>query len=285
MQEKIDLSIIIVALKTDYLYRCLDSLKPALKNINHEIIVVDNSIGSNIKYQGIRLIKNPKKSGFGENNNLGMRIAKGRYVLLLNDDTEIIDKNIFKEMIAWMDNHPRVGISSCSLVNPDRKSLQRSGGFYPTLLRVFFWMFFLDDIPIFSNLISSYHPNLQYFKSSHKQDWLTGAFFLMRKSAMNEVGFFDEDFFLYVEEVDLAYRFYNKGWEIWYLPKWKIIHHGMVSTGYENSIIMEMQNLKLFYKKHYSKWQLSILIIILKIGSLIRIPIFGKNYAKAFKSI
>lgn len=308
MQKTIDLSIVVISSKMDFLEGCFNSATNALKGVEHEIILVDNvsadDISAKVKkmFPQVKVIRREKNGGFGENNNMGMKIAKGRYVLLLNDDTKIIDKNIFKEMIKWMDEHPKVGIATCALVNPDLKTYQGSGGSFPTLPKVFAWMFFLDDIPIIDNLIKPYHPlhgfspihtNEDYFKKAHRQDWLTGAYNLMRKEAMLQAGYFDEDFFLYVEEVELAYRFYKKGWEAWYLPQWKTLHYGMSTNGSEKATVMEMQNLKLFYKKHYPIWQIPILTILLKIGALMRIIIFGilkggdiaKIYAKAFRSI
>jgi len=110
---------------------------------------------------------------------------------------------------------------------------------------------------------------------------------------MDEAGLFDEDFFLYVEEVELSYRFHLKGWEIWYLPEWKTVHYGQVTTGSENAMVMELTNLVLFYKKHHPKWKIPILRTILKMGVLVRIFVFGilqgskvsKIYVKAFKKI
>jgi hypothetical protein len=301
--QRPELSIVIVSSKKDFLFDCLKSLQGVLKNLPSEVIFIDNASQDNLKSQvnksfpWVIVIRREENGGFGENNNLGMKIAKGRYILLLNDDTKIIDKNIFKEMISWMDEHPKVGISSCALVNPDQKNYQGSGGYFPTLPKVFAWMTFLDDIPGLGNLIKPYHPlhsgspvgtNESYFKKPHKQDWVTGAFFLMRKEAMDEAGLFDEDFFLYVEEVELAYRFAQKGWEAWYLPKWKIIHYGMATNGSEKATIFEMQNLKLFYKKQFPSWQLPILSSLLKLGIILRIILYGlinpsvaKIYAKA----
>lgn len=174
-----DLSIVIVSSKKDYLFDCLNSLGPATKNLEVEIILVDNASAEKIgdlvvkKFPKVRVIRRNQNGGFGENNNLGMKVAKGRYVLLLNDDTKVIDKNIFKDMVAWMDEHPSVGISTCGLVNPDLTTYQGSGGYFPTLSRVFAWMTFLDDIPGFDALIKPYHPlhgwspfykNENYFK-------------------------------------------------------------------------------------------------------------------------
>ncbi|MFA5300594.1 MAG: glycosyltransferase family 2 protein [Lutibacter sp.] len=307
-KDELQLSIVIVSSKLNYLGDCLKTAYTALKGIPNEIIIIDNAspdkIGDQIKFKfpEVKIIRREENGGFGENNNMGMKIAKGKYILLLNDDTKIINKNIFKEMIAWMDAHPKVGLSSCALVNPDLKNYQGSGGYFPNLPRVIAWMTFIDDLPFIDNLIKPYHPmhgfsflhtNEDYFKKAHKQDWVTGAFFFMRKEAMKIAGIFDEDFFLYVEEVELAYRFVKNNWEVWYLPKWKTVHYGMVTTGSEKATVMEMQNLKLFYSKHMASWKLPILTITLKFGALLRILIYtvlcrfntAKIYAKAFASI
>lgn len=304
-----EISIVIVSTNIkDLLKTCLDSVAAALKGIESEVIVVDNASSDGTpemvakEFAWVKLIRKEKNRGFGQNNNFGMRVAKGRYVLLLNSDTEIINNKIFKEMIDWMDAHPQVGVASCALLNPDRSSYQGSGGYFPTLPRVFAWMSFLDDIPGIDALVKPYHPlhgfspfykGEGYFKKPHKQDWVTGAYYLMRKKAMDEVGLFDEDFFLYVEEVDLSYRFAKAGWETWYLPKWKIVHYGQVTIGSERAMVYELENLKLFYKKHYPAWQLPALTLILKLGVVLRTILYAlvgkfnvsKIYVKAFKTI
>jgi len=304
-----EISIVIVSTNIkDLLKTCLMSVSAALKGIESEVIVVDNASADGTpdmvakEFAWVKLLRKKKNRGFGENNNFGMRVAKGRYVLLLNSDTEIIDNKIFRQMIDWMDTHPKVGVVSCALLNPDGKTLQGSGGYFPNLPRVIAWMSFLDDIPGIDALVKPYHPlhgwspfykGEGYFKKPHKQDWVTGAYYLMRKNAMDEVGLFDEDFFLYVEEVELSYRFIKKGWEIWYLPKWKIVHYGQVTIGSEKAMVYELENLKLFYKKHYPAWQLPALTLILKFGVLLRTILYAlvgkfsvsKIYVKAFKTI
>ena len=308
MQKDIDLSIVIVSSKKDYLFDCLKSLTSVLTGLNNEIILVDNASSDNIKKQvnekfpNVIVIRRENNGGFGENNNMGMKVARGKYILLLNDDTKIFNKDIFKEMIEWMDKHPDVGISSCALVNPDQKTYQGSGGYFPTLPRVFAWMTFIDDIPLLDKIIKPFHPlhgwspihtNEDYFKKQHEQDWVTGAFFLMRKSAMDQSGLFDEDFFLYVEEVELCYRFKEKGWKVMYLPKWKTMHYGQVTTGSENAMVREMQHIVLFYEKHYPKWQKPFLQFTLKFGAVLRMIVFGflkgpkviRIYAKAFAAV
>lgn len=308
MQSKTDLSIIIITINTkDYLKTCLDSVKKAVTGLATEIIVVDNNSTDGTpqmiksEYPWVKYYFRNKVYGFGANNNFGFQEASGRYVLFLNSDTKINDPNIFGEMVEWMDKHPEVGASTCALSNPDLKTLQGSGGSFPTLFRLFSWMTFVDDIPGLDKLINPYHPmhpqspianNETYFKKQHKQDWITAAFFLVKAKAYMQAGKFDEDYNAYVEEVDLCYRLFHKGWKIYYLPNWKIVHFGSASFGSENSLIFELRNIKLFYQKHYPKWQLPVLSFLIKLGIVLRIVVFGilnprlsKIYVKAFKTV
>lgn len=308
MSKKIDLSIITVSHNVKkFMQDCLASIYQKAGKFPLEIFVYDQTSTDGTpemienKYSQVHLLKNRKNIGFGPSNNVAMKKAKGRYLLLLNSDTKIIQKNMFDEMIEWMDKHPKVGISSCALVNPDG-SMQGSGGYFPSLFRVFAWMFFIDDIPIIDRLIKPYHPmhawspiykGENYFTKTHRQDWVTGAFFLIRKKVIDDIGYFDDDYFAYVEEVDYCYRAAQKGWESWYLPKWKIVHYGQVTTGSEFATINELKNLELFYKKHFSAWKVPILRFLLKTGALLRFVVFGlikgketaKIYAKAFKQV
>jgi len=302
----IDVSIVIVSLNIkELLEKCLDSVFKNKESIKFEVFVSDNGSSDGTaemvekKFPQVKLLRNNANIGFGPGNNVAMKKAKGRYVLLLNPDTEIIQQNIFTEMVKWMDEHKDVGISSCALLNSDR-TFQGSGGYFPTLIRVFLWMSFIDDLPFVDKLIKPYHPmhpwsflhkNEGYFTKAHEQDWVTGAYYLIRDKAMKQVGYFDEDYFAYVEEVDYCYRTKEKGWKVWYLPKWKTIHYGQVTTGSEFAMTSEFKGLKLYYKKHMASWKMPVLRFLLKFGALLRIIIFGlikgsntaKIYAKAFK--
>ncbi len=308
MNRKVDLSIVTVSENIKKLLReCLDSVYKKGGEVAFEVLIYDQSSTDGTpemiekEFPQVKLLKNRKNIGFGPSNNVAMKKALGRYILLLNPDTKIIQKDIFKQMIDWMDGHPEVGISSCALLNPDR-TYQGSGGYFPTLFRVFAWMSFIDDLPIIDRLIKPYHPmhpwspfykGEDYFDQAHKQDWVTGAYFLIRREVIEEIGYFDEDYFAYVEEVDYCFRAAKKGWEIWYLPKWKTIHYGQATTGSEFATINELKNLKLFYKKHKPPWQYPILRILLKWGALLRIVVFGllkgakvaRVYAKAYREI
>jgi len=300
MAKKIDLSIVIVNFNTKKLTReCIESVVKNTKGITYEFIVVDNDSkdGSvemlkklqNSKTPKLKLVVNQDNRGFGQANNQGMEISKGRYILLLNSDT-LVKSNVLAEMVSWMDKNPKAGIASCGLRFKDGK-IQGTGGYFPTLARVFAWMTFLDDIPGLMKFITPFHPmhglspfdkNIKFFKKEKQVDWVTGAFLLMRKEVYEQIGGFDKAYFMYVEEVDLCYRAKMAGWQVWYLPRWHIIHYGGASSTAESPLVNEVKSLKTFYRLHMPKWQYPILRVILKFGALVRIPIFGKVYAKVF---
>lgn len=290
-----DLSIIIVSYNTEKLTQeCIESIIKNSKGISYEFLVIDNASkdGSiNIlkelsKKLPLTLIVNPDNKGFGKANNQGMKKAKGRYLLLLNSDT-VVKSNVLGEMVAWMDKNSKVGISTCALKNADG-SLQGTGGYFPTLAKVFAWMFFVDDIPFLSKLIKPYH--LRPLNTSSQLDWITGAYFLFRRRTFEDVGFFDKDYFMYVEELDYCFRAKKKGWQVWYFPQWSITHYGGASGTSEFTLLSEYKGIKTFFRKHMPVWQIPILRFCLKMGALLRMILFGavkgfgvtKIYAKAF---
>ena len=246
------------------------------------------------------MIENKDNLGFATANNQGFKISGGKYILFLNSDTEIHD-NVLGEMVHWMGLNPKAGVATCALKNKDG-SLQATGGYFPTLVRVFSWMT-IQDIPFVDNLIKPFHPyhakslfskGDNFYKFQKELDWVTGAYFLTRRDVLEQVGGWDENFFMYVEEVDLCYRIKKYNFRIWYLPKWNITHLGGASgKGSETSIVSEYEGVKKFYKKFYPSWQFPVLRLILKIGALGRILLFGilegsqsaKIYAKVYKNI
>lgn len=310
----IDVSIIIVSYNTrKLLKKCLASIKKHTKEVNYEVIVVDNASTdgsvdaiSNFQFpvSNFHLIRNGKNLGFARANNQGVERAKGRYILLLNSDTKLKDDTI-SEMIMWMDGHKNVGIATCRLVNPDGET-QATGGYFPNLLRIFLWASFLDDLPLISRIFGSFHPHGSFFKKARRQDWVTGAFFLVRREAADTLGGLDEKFFMYVEEVDYCFRARKAGWEVWYVPEASIVHEAGASgsggrvyflqgvSGKEGSILGEFKGLQRFYKKHYPAWQYPFLSFILRLAAFLRIVVFGifgkqeearKIYARALATV
>ena len=288
MNRKCKVSIIIVSYNTKRLtLNCIDSIYKYTKNLKFEIIVVDNNStdGSREKLsrkysdkKTFKFVKSSENVGFGAANNLGVKKAKGQYLLFFNSDTELKD-NFLNEIIDWMDKNPETGISSCALKNSDG-SMQITGGYFPNLFRVAIWMT-IQDLPMMDTLIKPFHPRTAYI-SNRELDWVTGAFFLVRKKVFDSLKGFDQDYFMYTEEVDFCYRAKRLGWKVSLLPQWSIIHHGRGSSNLEFSILSEITGLKIFFKKHYPKWQYLPLRILLKIGSFWRILLNYKIYAKAF---
>lgn len=304
IKKKPDISVIVLNFNTKELtINCLNSVIEKTKDVSFEIIVVDNNstdgskttLEKYAKAEGkVKLILNDKNTGFTGGNNLGMREATGRYVLLLNSDT-FLSENSLKKMVEFMDKNPKVGVSTCKLLNADGTN-QGSGGYFPYLPRLFTWMFFVDDIPLLSDWTKSVHPKptSKLFDVKHEQDWVTGAFFLIRAETAREVGLLDEDFFMYVEDLEYCYRVKNKGWRIFYTPETSITHIGGASGESANTIVREIGNLKMFYKKHRPFWETVIAQVLLKFGCLARMIIFGlipqrkekgSIYAKAFRQI
>jgi GT2 family glycosyltransferase len=301
-----DLSIVIVSFNTkDLTLQSIESVVKKTRGIKYEIIVVDNGSkdGSveklkklTISHQSLIILQNEENLGFAVANNQGAKKAKGKYLLFLNSDTLIKD-NVLGEMVNWMDKYPKVGVASCALKNKDGSD-QGTGGYSPTLLRVFSWMT-IQDIPLVDEVIKPFHPlhkksfstGTRFYEKQRKLDWVSGAFMLIRKEAYQQVKAWDEKYFMYTEEVDLCYRIKKLGWEIWYLPDWSIIHLGGASSTVEFPILSEYKGVKRFYRKFYPKWQYPILRLLLRIGALGRIILFAilegketaKIYVKAFQ--
>lgn len=303
-KENMDVSIIILNYNTwKVTDECIKSVTKYTKKVSFEIILVDNGSEEKFKCQSanrrtkVKIIRNSRNLGFAGGNNCGLKVAKGRYVLLLNSDTLFIQDSISK-MVAWMDKRSDVGIATPALFNSDM-SLQGSGGYFPNLVRVFSWMT-IQDIPGVDLIIKPFQPMHRksfykgsgFFASTRELDWITGAFFLIRREVIDEVGLLDEDYFMYVEELDYCYRAKAKGWKVYYVADWGVIHLGGASATSRFTVLESYKSMKLFYKKHYPKWQYPILRLLLKIGSLGRILVFGllegkeaaKTYAQAYRT-
>lgn len=279
--SKVDVSIIIVSFNTrDLLLDCIHSVIKFTKNVSYELIVIDNdskdgSVAALKKefktLKNLKVISNTSNLGFAEANNQGFKVAEGEYLLLLNSDTYFIENVLSKTFRVFED--PKVGIASCQLLNKDR-TIQPSGGYFPTPLRLLWWLFFIDDLPVLSSLLSSFHPKSTFFKKSHPQDWVTGAFFLIRKQCFDEVGEFSTDYFMYTEEMDYCYRAKKLGWGVWFEAQTAIIHLGQASGSSEYALTQEMRNVRLFIRKYHSS-QYRVSYYLVKAGVLFRSVVFG----------
>lgn len=278
------LSIIVVSYNTkNLLQNCLSSLKKGgLKREDYEVIVVDNasSDGSvemvKTSFQKAHLIKNKTNLGFSKANNQAIKKAIGEYVLLLNSDT-IIKKHTLIKLTKFMDSRPRAGIASAQLLNHDG-SIQQSGGHLPRLSNIAAWVLFLDDLPVVKQFFWSYHKtNSSFYKKDKTIGWVQGAAMIIRKKCLDKIGLLDEKIFMYGEDIDLCIRAWQKKWQVWTVSQAKVYHYGFQSSQGipEKAIVGEFKALKYIFKKHKASWEKSILQILLKLGSLLRMLIFG----------
>jgi len=255
------LSIVIVNYNVKhFLEQCLHSVEKACKDIETEIFVVDNnsvdgSAGMIIhKFPNVKLINNKKNLGFSKANNQAMRKASGEYILLLNPDT-VVDENTFVKVIAFMDEHPEAGGLGVKIIDGKGKFLPESKRGLPTPWVAFYKIFGLSTLFPKSKVFGKYHLSYLDKDEIHEIDILAGAFMLMRKSVLDEVGLLDEDFFMYGEDIDLSYRITKGGYKNYYFPETTIIHYKGESTkkGSLNYVRMFYNAMIIFARKHFSK--------------------------------
>ncbi len=291
-----DLSIIILNWNTkNLLIDCIKSLLQYTKNIKFEIIVCDNAStdGSSTAVKKrfknkIKLIQNSGNIGFAAGNNPGLKISQGRYLLLLNSDTKI-DSNVFLPLVNWMDHHPRVGIASPKLLNRDGSVQTTIAGHLPSLLGIFCQQTLpLHVVPFINRFLPTLHVVYpSYYSYSHPVGWVQGSCFLIRRAVYDQNKGLDEHIFMYVEEVEYCKRANNHGWQIWYLADPQVWHleRGSSTSGKQGAIIGTYKGLKYYFHKHHPTWQLPLLILLLKLGALLRLPLNPPTYIQAWKSI
>jgi N-acetylglucosaminyl-diphospho-decaprenol L-rhamnosyltransferase len=240
-----DLSVSIVNTGSrELLLACLESLA----GTEAELVVLDNASedGSAAavreRFPDVRVIEQPYRAGFGANHNTVIRATTGRYVYVLNEDTTSADWG-FAALTAYLDAHPRVAALGPRLVYPDGR-VQKSAWRFPTPLVSMGSLLTLGRMGVTQSRGDAPRP----------VDWVMGAAVVLRRKALEEVGLFDEEFFLYSEEVDLQARFHRAGWEVHYFPAVTVVHHeSQFSAGIPERRINEMwRSRHRYWRKHHS---------------------------------
>ncbi len=255
-----DLLVVVVSFNTvDLLATCLRALRRSLERckdrLRAHVVVVDNASSDGSArvvredFPEFQLVALDENRGFAAANNLAMRQAEARHVLLLNPDTEVLG-DAPAALVRFLEEHPDAGACGGRLLNPDL-TFQHSCFRFPTLP-----MSFLDFFPINHRLINS-RLNGRYPRHWYSRpfpiDHPLGACLIVRREAIQRVGLMDEGFFMYCEEVDWCYRIKQAGWKIYYTPDAEIIHHGGQSTR-QNAGPMLVQlhrSRDRFFRKHY----------------------------------
>jgi GT2 family glycosyltransferase len=268
-----DLSIIVVNWNVRELLRsCLQSLltdSQTNPKLIIEIIVVDSAStdGSpemiRTHFPQVRLIASEHNLGYANGNNVGAAAAQGRYLFLLNPDTEV-QPGTLARIIGYMETHPAVGALGPQLLWPDG-SIQSSRRRFPTLGSLFWDSTLLGQWFHDNRHSRAYHLADQPADQAQKVDWVVGAAILIRREAWLGVGPIDQDFFMYFEETDWCRRSVEAGWETHYLPSARVTHYeGKSSEQVVAARTLQFQHSKLYYTRKYfgGGWAASLRIFL-----------------------
>ena len=223
------LSVIIVNYNVKhFLEQCLHSVRKAAAGLACEVFVVDNnSVDGSVKMVGQKfpeahLIANHENVGFSKANNQAIRLSKGEYVLLLNPDT-VVEDDTFGKIIGFMDQHKDAGGLGVKMVDGKGNFLPESKRGLPTSTVAFYKIFGLSRLFPKSKTFGQYHLSYLDKDKIHEVDILSGAFMLLRRSALDKTGLLDESYFMYGEDIDLSYRIIKAGYKNYYYPETRII--------------------------------------------------------------
>lgn len=261
----------------DLLDQCLSSLYDTMSGADFEVIVIDNGShdGSpdmvETKYPQAQVIRNPHNLGFAAACNLGFKYSTGRYFLLLNSDTIVLDGAI-RRMLAFMETHPDAGLSGCRLLNGDG-SLQRSCSKFPNLLTELYDALYLSKIFPRSRVFGSYAMTYWDFKETREVDFAGGSCLIARREAIEEVGLLDEGYFMYTEEADWCYRMWERNWKVYFYPGAEIIHLGGQSARrYGSDILLQLYvSRNRFLRKHSGNLTAAVHKLVVGLGALLRV--------------
>lgn len=260
------LSVVIVNYNSgEFLTRCLQSLELSRGDIIFDIWVIDNASDDNSislakkSFPKVNYFLEEKNVGFSKANNLGLKKVRYENILILNPDAEIPPDTI-KYMLEFMENRFDIGAATCRVELPNGKLDWSSHRGFPTPLASFLYYFLRND--------SLYHLFHKDMNINHEVDSVSGAFLMTKKSVLNKVGLFDEDYFMYAEDIDLCYRIKKAGYKVIFVPSVKIVHYKGVASGikgHSQEITTATEeskktafnafydSMKIFYKKNLEK--------------------------------
>lgn len=244
------------------LKKCLESVIESARDIDIEIIVVDNCSEDGsaelVKehFPAVTLVENKENVGFGKAHNQSFRLSRGKYFLILNPDT-VLEPGTIRTMVKFMDSNNRAGVAGCKTFWDDEKRFM-----FPDL-RIHTLKTALLQFTPFCRLFPDSRLSQWYWRSAHRLwnakmpiavEGITGGFMMVRREAFESAGAFDEHFFLFFEEHDLLRRIKKQGWEIYYVPHAAILHY--YEESFRNSLVdigaVYRQSAFYYYRKHYT---------------------------------
>lgn len=272
------LSVIIVSYKVPYfLEQTLASVQKAAEYVDTEVIVVDNNSKDHSvamvreKFPTVKVIANTQNTGFATANNQGIKISTGEYVLFLNPDT-VVREDTFQKIVDFMDAHPDVGGLGVKMIDGTGTFLPESKRGFPSPEVAFYKTFGLSKLFPKSTRFNRYHLGFLSKDENHDVDVLSGAFMLMPRKVLEEIGYWDEAFFMYGEDIDLSYRIQKAGYRNYYLADTTIIHYKGESTkkGSLNYVKTFYEAMIIFAKKHFQGSKASIFVLMLQFAIYFR---------------
>jgi GT2 family glycosyltransferase len=284
-----DLSVIIVSYNVrHYLEQCLSSVMQASGDIDCEVFVVDNNSADGscsmvtTEFPEVKLIMNNVNRGFSAANNQALKIAKGKYLLLLNPDT-IVKEETFTRCIGFMESHPDAGIVGVKMIDGKGRFLPESKRSIPTPETSFYKMIGFSHLFPRSEKYNRYYLGNLDNSETVKAEILSGAFMFIRRDTFLKTGLLDEDFFMHGEDIDYCYRVLKHGYCNYYYPGTSIIHYKGESTKKEhlNVFIALNRAMLIFVRKHFSKGEFSNYILPIQIAIILRA---GLSLVKKFIS-
>lgn len=292
--KQVDLSIIILTYNSrDVVLGAIASIekhyKEEVKNGQIELIVVDNgstddsyhvleTYSKKTTIKSFRIIDNKRNIGFSAGNNKAIPYTKGRYILFLNPDTVVYPQTLTR-MIAFMDSHPQAGAATCKVLTPQGTVDQASHRGFPTPWNAFTHFTGLEKLFPQSKWFAGYTRGWEDFTKLHTIPACVGAFLFVRRSTGEKIGWWDEDYFFYGEDLQFCYDIGKAGYKIYYVPDVHILHYGGVSSGIkkhtqhmttaDTQTRIQVQHarfdaMRTFYKKNYSRHHPIIAWVVMK---------------------
>jgi N-acetylglucosaminyl-diphospho-decaprenol L-rhamnosyltransferase len=268
-----------------WIEQCLESLRGL------DTIVVDHGSTDGTldlvreRFPEVRLIEQAN-NGYGAGLNAGFRASSPRYWLVINSDAWVVDDAVDR-LLAFADTHPDASVVAPCLRNPDG-TLQRSVRGFPTLWRLATEYFFLRKLAPRSHALNAFYAGDFDHGSARAVDWVMGSCFLVRRAAADQVGLFDEDFFLFSEETDWLYRFHETGWTVWFTPDAEAVHVGGATHG-GRMFVENVRGHVRWFAKHRSPSEAAharrLLVVALRLRGLVFRGERGRMYREAARAL
>jgi len=285
-----DLTISIVSYNSlSFLRECLNSILSSPPGVGHEIIVVDNASSDGTdefvkkNYPEIILIPNKRNIGFAAANNRAIEESRSKYVLLINSDCMVYKKSL-GSLVEFMEKNPEVGIAGPKIVNSDG-TIQFSCRRFPSVFNAAAHTILTNIFP--DNPFSKKYKLADIGRDNpFKVDWVSGSCMIIRRKALEDTGILDENYFMYVEDLDICYRMWQKNWEVQYYPEAEIMHHIAGSSGsgeIKASFRMQKSVFYFFWKNYRRSWKIILIpLLVLTLGfrlflTIIKSPFSGQR--------